>query len=294
MPLLSLCISALSGLLGSWPNHYRLTISSHTAAVLLYLCLLFWHIFGQQLPFFVLTFSSFLACSGWFPLFIHFLRGFRLSNLLLLCCGCSSNYFAFSCANFSRFFSGNVKSKCLLRFPPFVSLIYLTQFDFSAVWFIGSIWCIFISLHGFSYWETKLIYKPWFICNFYVPFLFRIFPFSICVTLPINCLLFVFIFVSVSVLFFERHLFLAWFFINFRISLYNTHNKSAIFFPLRFLIDFNCVCLCGRPATFGIFGWGMMGDLIKFIYLNRNRNYTYAALALAAALPRSHPPPDSH
>lgn len=130
MPLLSLCISALSGLLGSWPNHYRLTISSHTAAVLLYLCLLFWHIFGQQLPFFVLTFSSFLACSGWFPLFIHFLRGFRLSNLLLLCCGCSSNYFAFSCANFSRFFQAMWKASACSAFP------FCFTHLFNTIWFL--------------------------------------------------------------------------------------------------------------------------------------------------------------
>lgn len=73
-------------------------------------------------------------------------------------------------------------------------------------------------------------------------------------------------------------------------SHYATHTQSEqkCDFPLRFFIDFNCVCLRLHHSTADLRNLAWI--FIKFIYLNRNRNHIYAALALASCSRSSRSP----
>lgn len=71
-------------------------------------------------------------------------------------------------------------------------------------------------------------------------------------------------------------------------SLTHTQSEQKCDFPLRFFIDFNCVCLRLHHSTADLRNLAWI--FIKFIYLNRNRNHIYAALALASCSRSSRSP----
>jgi len=154
----------------SWPNKYTNAdflyhpASVHIAAAFLpgdspsYLWV--FGTFWQQLPFFCLDISSGVS----WKIFLFPVFGF--SNLPLLCCGSSNNYFCILLGYFFHGFSGRSskwKASAYIFSPIFFFFSKLKSIF--CLWFIESVrwkctyvvaFFLFIHFHCFNYWESYL------------------------------------------------------------------------------------------------------------------------------------------